>query len=69
MKPEETYMLGVPRAAYIRFPLGNPIGEPGNREQQHAILCDLLELLKDFPYPRPAGSGIVLLPYRWRRFS
>lgn len=68
MKPEETYMLAVPRAAYLRFPLGNPIGEPGNIKQQQSILVDLLTLVADFPYPRPKSSGIAMLPYRWRRY-
>lgn len=62
-------MLGVPRAAYIRFPLGNPIGEPGNVDQQKEILSDLLTLLENFPFSKPNGSGIAILPYRWRRSS
>jgi len=61
--PEITMGVGVPRAAYVRFPLGTPFGEPGHTDVQRAILLDLLKLVWTAPGPRT----VVKLPYRWRR--
>lgn len=63
VQPMITLGLGVPRAAYVRFPIGNPIGEPGDIEVQTAILTDLLRLIWQAPRPRT----VVKFPYRWRR--
>ncbi len=63
VQPMITAGLGVSRAAYVRFPIGNPLGEPGDVEVQRAILVDLLKLIEVIEEP-----GIVVkLPYRWRR--
>ncbi|MDG1990748.1 MAG: hypothetical protein P8J51_05710 [Dehalococcoidia bacterium] len=63
MKPEITSHVQVPRAAYIRFPLGNPIGESFKKNDQKIILSDLLKLCKTIKSP----GTIFELPYRWKR--
>ena len=63
LRPDISFAMKVPRAAYVRFPLGNPLGEPGRPDQQRRILDDLFELLETAEKP-----GIVELPYRWRRW-
>lgn len=63
LKPEITLGVGVPRAGYLRFPVGYPMGEPGDARQQTAILTDLLGILS-----RADGPGWVEeLVHRWRR--
>lgn len=62
-KVEITMGVGVPRAGYIRFPLGNPFGEPFKPELQRQVLLDLLALLNDAKEP----NSVYELPYRWRR--
>jgi hypothetical protein len=69
LKPEITFGVRVPRAAYIRFPLGYPLGEPHRPDLQDRILADLLETIirTPGPPPNPDECGpIVRLPYRWR---
>lgn len=61
--PIITIGCGVPRAGYVRFPLGTPFGEPGQADVQRAILEDLLNLVWQAPGPRT----VVKFPYRWRR--
>ena len=52
-----------PRAAYVRFPFGQPLGEPDNANQQRVIIEDTLRMLVS-----ATESGTVdSLPYRWRR--
>lgn len=63
MRPEISLAMKMPRAAYVRFPLGNPLGEPGRADQQRRILEDLFELLETATEPQ-----VVELPYRWRRW-
>jgi hypothetical protein len=63
LKPEITLGVGVPRAAYLRFPLGNPMGEPHEAELQTSILRDVLEALEAAEKP----NTVFELPYRWRR--
>jgi hypothetical protein len=62
-KVEITMGVGVPRAAYIRFPLGNPFGEPFKPDLQHQVLLDFLTVLKEAEEP----TSVYELPYRWRR--
>ena len=64
LRPEITLFMNVPRAAYVRFPLGNPFGEPNRADQQHLILDDLLQLLEEATEP-----VVIELPYRWRRWG
>lgn len=63
--PEITAHMRISRAAYVRFPAGNPLGEPNRPEQQRRMLSDLLELLETAPGP----ETIVELPWRWRRMD
>lgn len=55
--------LKPPRVAYVRFPFGQPLGEPGNSDQQRVIIEDALQLLNTAREP----GTIEPLPYRWRR--
>ena len=55
--------LRPPRVAYSRFPFGQPLGEPGNADQQRVIVEDALRLLVTATEP----GTIEALPYRWRR--
>ena len=52
-----------PRVALVRFPFGQPLGEPGNADQQRVIVEDALHLLVHATEP----GTIEALPYRWRR--
>ena len=52
-----------PRALFVRWPFGNPCGEPGNARQQRRVVLDLLEAARGLTEP----GAIVDLPYRWRR--
>ncbi len=61
--PVITTGCGVPRAGYVRFPLGTPLGEPEQTDVQQAILADLLHLVWEAPGPRTVAQ----FPYRWRR--
>ncbi|HJQ77375.1 MAG TPA: hypothetical protein VJ948_08960 [Acidimicrobiia bacterium] len=63
MRPEISFAMKVPRGAYVRFPLGNPFGEPGRPDQQNRILHDLFDLVESLEEP-----ALVELPYRWRRW-
>jgi hypothetical protein len=62
-KPEVTLCVGVPRAGFIRFPLGNPFGEPYHAALQRQVLLDLLAVLESAPGP----GSVFELPYLWRR--
>jgi hypothetical protein len=63
MRPEISFAMKVPRGAFVRFPLGNPFGEPGRADQQNRILHDLFHLVETAEEPT-----LVELPYRWRRW-
>lgn len=63
MRPEISFVMRVPRAIHVRFPLGNPLGEPERADQQRRILEDMFTLLETATEP-----GVVELPYRWRRW-
>ncbi len=55
--------IGAPRTLYLRYPYGAPLGEPGNVNQQRAILKDMFAALDTAKEP----GTIIDLPYRWRR--
>lgn len=63
VRPEITAHANVSRACYVRFPTGNPMGEPHKPDQQRLILRAVLEQLVEIKKP----GTIVDLPYRWRR--
>jgi len=65
MRPEITSHMGVSRAAFVRFPLGNPFGEPHRADQHHLVLGALLDLAET----APESNTIVELPFRWRRWD
>jgi D-proline reductase (dithiol) PrdB len=63
MMPYASLAVGVPRALYARFPLGNPFGEPGDVGLQRAILTTALRWL----YDAPAPNRVARLAVSWRR--
>lgn len=63
VRPEITAFMNVSRAAYLRFPTGNPMGEPHRPEQARTLLGAVLEVLEQAEEP----GWLVQLPYRWRR--
>ncbi len=54
-----------PRAVFLKWPLGHPLGEAGNRAQQTAVLKSAFKALEEIQTP----GAIVDLPYRWKRHS
>lgn len=65
LRPDVTQGIGAPRAVYLRFPMGNPFGEPRKPAQQRRLLLSVLEIV---PQLREPGL-LVELPYRWRRMD
>lgn len=63
VRPEITWASKAPRAAYLRFPTGNPCGEPNRADQHLTIVRAALQALAQIERP----GTIVELPYRWRR--
>lgn len=58
-----TEAVGVPRAVFVKWPLGHPLGEPHHATQQRTLIFTALQLLKTAQTP-----GIIAEPgYRWRR--
>ena len=52
-----------PRTVSLRWPFGHPLGEPGNRPQQRAVLLEAFKQLYAINEP----GTIIDLPFRWRR--
>ena len=65
VQPHITGSVGAPRAAYLRYPAGNQLGEAGKPQQQRAIITAVLEAARQIDAP----GSIIELPFRWRRFS
>lgn len=63
VRPDITRAVRVPRAAYVRFPLGNLFGEPGQPEVQRRILKEVLSIVET----AEQAETVVEFPYRWRR--
>jgi hypothetical protein len=61
MIPEFTASVGAPRVAGIDFPFGRPLGLPGDRAGQRAVLDAALEVL---PHARAPGT-VIQLPFQW----
>ena len=58
-----TVAVGAPRAVFVKWPLGHPLGEPHNSTQQRTVIFDALRLLISASTP-----GEIAEPgYRWRR--
>ncbi|OGG97455.1 MAG: hypothetical protein A2508_06455 [Candidatus Lambdaproteobacteria bacterium RIFOXYD12_FULL_49_8] len=51
-----------PRAIFLRYPFGHPLGEPFSRAQQQQIFEDGLRLFEE-----AKGPTLVISPYLWRR--
>ena len=63
LRPEISAFMNISRAAYVRFPLGNPFGEPGQPAQHQLVFSHLLDLLETAWEPT-----FVELPFRWKRW-
>jgi hypothetical protein len=61
---EITERVKPPRALFLRWPFGHPLGEPFNVQQQLTILNAAFQFL----YTARPGE-IRDLPHRWRRES
>ncbi len=48
---EITQALRPSRAVFVPWPLGHPLGRPGNIEQQRAVLYDMFALLEEAKAP------------------
>lgn len=59
--PDISERLRVPRAAALRFPLGNPFGAALDHATQSRILKDVLALVEK----AQPGSTVIRLPYDW----
>ena len=60
---ELTEKTRPPRALFLRWPFGHPLGEPFNVAQQRWVLWDALRALAELREP-----GVIIdLPYPWRR--
>lgn len=60
-----TESVGVPRALFVKWPLGHPLGEPRKPLQQRTVIFEALKLLR-----QAAAPGMILEPgYRWKRES
>jgi D-proline reductase (dithiol) PrdB len=53
--------VGVPRFAFTDLPLGNPVGPPGDEEQQRTTLRTALEFAALARHPRSS----VVIPVEW----
>jgi D-proline reductase (dithiol) PrdB len=54
---ENTASMQPPRMLWVSFPLGHPLGKPGDAEFQHQVIAHALELLE-----RPAGPVLEDFP-------
>jgi len=59
--PDLTAAPSVPRVAAIAYPLGRPLGQPGDREGQMAVLRATLQALEGIERP----GSVVHLPFEW----
>ena len=60
---EVTQKVRPPRALFLRYPFGHPLGEAFNVKQQRTILLEALRALETITVP-----GTILEPgYAWRR--
>ena len=60
-----TEEVGVPRAVFVKWPMGHPLGEPGRVKQQMTVLRSAFKALTIIKEP----GTIIDLPYRWRRYE
>lgn len=63
LQKKVTQQVKPPRALYLRYPFGHPLGEAFQVNQQRTILLDALKGLENI-----TESGTILEPgYVWRR--
>lgn len=63
LQKEVTKKVKPPRALYLHYPFGHPLGEAFQVKQQRAIVLDALRALETITEP-----GTILEPgYLWRR--
>lgn len=63
LQQEVTMKVKPPRALFLRYPFGHPLGEAFHVRQQRTILIDTLRGLETIREP-----GTILTPgYVWRR--
>lgn len=63
LQKEVTKKVKPPRALYLHYPFGHPLGEAFQVKQQRTILLDALQALETITEP-----GTILEPgYLWRR--
>lgn len=58
-----TEKVKPPRAVFLKWPFGHPLGEPGNMAQQRAVMKKAFEALYAIEEP----GGIIDLPWQWKR--
>jgi len=63
LQKEVTRRVRPPRALYLRYPFGHPMGEAFATAQQLTILMDALTALETVSVP----GQIVEPGYRWKR--
>lgn len=61
LKPEVTHFMHIPRAAFVRYPYGYPLGPAFQPALQREILRKGLDLIYEIKEP----ETVVKLPYRW----
>jgi hypothetical protein len=65
LSKEVTRKVKPPRALYLRYPFGHPMGEAFNTRQQRTILAAALDGLQTITVP-----GTILEPgWAWRRHT
>jgi len=58
-----TEKVRPPRAVFLRWPFGHPLGEPGAVNQQYAVIVKTFDALYSIDKP----GTIVDIPWLWRR--
>ena len=61
MIPEFTRSVGSPRFAAIAYPMAHPLGAPGDRKGQMAVLRATLRALEEVREP----EEVIELPLEW----
>jgi D-proline reductase (dithiol) PrdB len=59
--PDFTRSVGAPRVAGIAYPMGRPLGAPGDAGGQRAVLLAALRLVEEAAAP----GEVVRLPFDW----
>ncbi|MBI5827164.1 MAG: hypothetical protein HZB84_04675 [Deltaproteobacteria bacterium] len=60
-----TEEAGAPRAVFLKWPMGHPLGEPGRKDVQTTVLKSAFNALETIKEP----GTIIDLPYRWKRYE